>query len=273
MKVDERELDRVEAIVLSMTPEERRRPELIKGSRRLRIARGSGTSVQQVNQLVKQFGQMRKLMKRCRARQDARHRRPRCARRADATALRPRTLSSCATRLRWPSGIRRLTRVGGSKDPIWRVVVADQRSPRDGRVIETIGHYNAQTDPSTIDVDVERARALAGPRRPADQQVRKLLRIAGHQTARSAPEAGLGGARAAGLLEYLARRASSTIPRRSRSSSSRRTTAPSCSSSPSPRTTTARSSAAAAAPPTRCASVVKAAAAREDRHVLVDIVD
>jgi signal recognition particle subunit SRP54 len=64
MNVDERELDRVEAIILSMTPEERRRPELIKGSRRLRIARGSGTNVQAVNQLVKQFHQMRKMMKR-----------------------------------------------------------------------------------------------------------------------------------------------------------------------------------------------------------------
>jgi signal recognition particle subunit SRP54 len=63
MKVDEKELDRVEAIIRSMTLEERRRPELIKGSRRLRIARGSGTSVQQVNQLVKQFDQMRKLMR------------------------------------------------------------------------------------------------------------------------------------------------------------------------------------------------------------------
>jgi signal recognition particle subunit SRP54 len=63
LQVDERELDRVEAIILSMTPEERRRPELIKGSRRLRIARGSGVTVQQVNQLVKQFGDMRKMMK------------------------------------------------------------------------------------------------------------------------------------------------------------------------------------------------------------------
>src|SRR6476659_9867511 len=63
LKVDERELDRIQAIILSMTPEERRRPELIKGSRRLRIARGSGTNVQAVNQLVKQFGQMRKVMK------------------------------------------------------------------------------------------------------------------------------------------------------------------------------------------------------------------
>jgi len=63
LKVDERELDRIQAIILSMTPEERRRPELIKGSRRLRIARGSGTNVQAVNQLVKQFGQMRKVMR------------------------------------------------------------------------------------------------------------------------------------------------------------------------------------------------------------------
>jgi signal recognition particle subunit SRP54 len=63
MKVDERELDRIQAIILSMTPRERTHPELIKGSRRLRIARGSGTNVQQVNQLVKQFGQMRKVMR------------------------------------------------------------------------------------------------------------------------------------------------------------------------------------------------------------------
>ena len=63
LKVDERELDRIQAIILSMTPEERRRPELIKGSRRLRIANGSGTNVSAVNHLVKQFGQMRKVMK------------------------------------------------------------------------------------------------------------------------------------------------------------------------------------------------------------------
>ena len=61
--VDERELDKVEAIVLSMTPWERANPERIDGSRRKRIAAGSGTSVQAVNRLLKQFGQMRKLMK------------------------------------------------------------------------------------------------------------------------------------------------------------------------------------------------------------------
>jgi signal recognition particle subunit SRP54 len=63
MKVDEKEFDRIEAIILSMTLEERRKPEIIKGRRRQRIAAGSGTSVQQVNQLVKQFGEMRKLMR------------------------------------------------------------------------------------------------------------------------------------------------------------------------------------------------------------------
>lgn len=61
--VDESELDRVEAIILSMTPEERANPEMIKGSRRKRIAAGSGTKIQQVNHLVKQFDQMRRLMK------------------------------------------------------------------------------------------------------------------------------------------------------------------------------------------------------------------
>jgi signal recognition particle subunit SRP54 len=62
-EVDEGELDRVEAIILSMTPEERANPALIKGSRRKRIANGSGTKIQQVNQLVKQFDQMRKMMR------------------------------------------------------------------------------------------------------------------------------------------------------------------------------------------------------------------
>ena len=61
--VDEGELDRVEAIILSMTPHERQIPEIIKGSRRRRIAEGSGTKIQQVNNLVKQFDQMRKMMK------------------------------------------------------------------------------------------------------------------------------------------------------------------------------------------------------------------
>jgi signal recognition particle subunit SRP54 len=62
-KVDEKELGRVEAIINSMTPRERRNHQLINGSRRKRIAKGSGTSVQQVNQLLKQYAQTRKMMK------------------------------------------------------------------------------------------------------------------------------------------------------------------------------------------------------------------
>jgi signal recognition particle subunit SRP54 len=63
IKVDERDFDRIQAIILSMTPQERRHPELIKGSRRLRIAKGSGTNVQAVKALIKQFDEMRKIMR------------------------------------------------------------------------------------------------------------------------------------------------------------------------------------------------------------------
>jgi signal recognition particle subunit SRP54 len=61
--LDGSKLKRTEAIVLSMTPLERGRPEIIKGSRRQRIAAGSGTSLMEVNQLIRQFGEIRKLMK------------------------------------------------------------------------------------------------------------------------------------------------------------------------------------------------------------------
>ncbi len=73
----------------------------------------------------------------------------------------------------------RLTRVGGRKDPVWRVVVADRRSPRDGRVIETIGRYNAQTEPSTIVIDEERARLWLGRGAQPTDTVRKLLKTQG----------------------------------------------------------------------------------------------
>ena len=63
VNVDDGQLDRIEAIIKSMTLDERRHPEIINGSRRRRIATGSGTSVQEVNQLLSQFKQMRKLMK------------------------------------------------------------------------------------------------------------------------------------------------------------------------------------------------------------------
>ncbi|MGO8684883.1 MAG: signal recognition particle protein [Thermoleophilia bacterium] len=63
VQVDDRQLDRIEAMIFSMTPHERRHPDVIDGSRRQRIARGSGTHVQDVNQLLKQYREMQKMMK------------------------------------------------------------------------------------------------------------------------------------------------------------------------------------------------------------------
>ncbi len=73
----------------------------------------------------------------------------------------------------------RLTRIGGKKDPVWRVVVADQRSKRDGRVIEIVGHYNAQTNPSTIKVDEDKIREWLSRGAQPTPTVRKILRTQG----------------------------------------------------------------------------------------------
>ncbi len=70
----------------------------------------------------------------------------------------------------------RLRRVGSKKNPVWRVVVADQRSPRDGRTIETIGRYNPQTDPSTIEIDTERAQHWLDHGARPSESVATLLR-------------------------------------------------------------------------------------------------
>ncbi len=70
----------------------------------------------------------------------------------------------------------RLTRVGSKKNPIWRVVVSDQRSPRDGRFIETIGHYNPQTDPSTIMIDEERFQHWVSRGAQPTNTVKQLVR-------------------------------------------------------------------------------------------------
>ena len=73
----------------------------------------------------------------------------------------------------------RLTRVGATKQPAYRVVVSDSRSPRDGRSIEILGHYNPRTDPVDFAVDVEKTKAwLAKGALPSDT-VARLLRNAG----------------------------------------------------------------------------------------------
>ena len=72
----------------------------------------------------------------------------------------------------------RLARVGGKKNAIYRVVVADSRSPRDGRNIDTIGRYNPQTDPSEIHIDVEKADTWIANGAQPTSAVRKLIKIA-----------------------------------------------------------------------------------------------
>jgi small subunit ribosomal protein S16 len=72
----------------------------------------------------------------------------------------------------------RLTRVGATKQPAYRVVVADSRSARDGRSIETIGHYNPRMDPVEVNIDAEKATAwLAKGAKPSDTVVRLFRRV------------------------------------------------------------------------------------------------
>jgi small subunit ribosomal protein S16 len=71
----------------------------------------------------------------------------------------------------------RLTRVGSKKNPIYRVVAADTRSPRDGKFIEIVGRYNPQTDPSTIDLDEDKVRDWLSKGAQPSQTVKRLLKI------------------------------------------------------------------------------------------------
>ena len=70
----------------------------------------------------------------------------------------------------------RLTRVGSKKNPIYRVVVADSRSPRDGKFIEIVGRYNPQPDPSLIEFDEDKVRDWLGKGAQPTESVRRLLK-------------------------------------------------------------------------------------------------
>ena len=70
----------------------------------------------------------------------------------------------------------RLTRVGSKKNPVYRIVAADSRSPRDGKFLEIVGHYNPQTDPSTIDFDEERIRHWLSKGAQPSNTVQRLLK-------------------------------------------------------------------------------------------------
>ena len=82
----------------------------------------------------------------------------------------------------------RLTRVGATKQPSYRVVVADSRSARDSRSIETLGHYNPRTEPVTLNIDADKAKAwLAKGAQPSDT-VARLFRAAGVMPEAKAPK-------------------------------------------------------------------------------------
>jgi small subunit ribosomal protein S16 len=70
----------------------------------------------------------------------------------------------------------RLTRVGSKKNPIYRVVAADSRAPRDGKFLEIVGRYNPQTDPSTIELDEEKIKAWLDKGALPTDSVRRLMK-------------------------------------------------------------------------------------------------
>jgi small subunit ribosomal protein S16 len=73
----------------------------------------------------------------------------------------------------------RLTRVGSKKNPVYRIVAADSRSPRDGKFLEIVGRYNPQTDPSTIELDEEKVRDWLSKGAQPSSTVARLLKAKG----------------------------------------------------------------------------------------------
>jgi small subunit ribosomal protein S16 len=73
----------------------------------------------------------------------------------------------------------RLTRVGSKKNPIYRVVAADSRSPRDGKFLEIVGRYNPQTEPSTIELDEAKVKDWLAKGAQPTEPVAKLLKVKG----------------------------------------------------------------------------------------------
>ena len=154
--IDEGQLRRVEAIVLSMTPAERARSA--SDQRLAPVAdregewghRPAGQPAADGSQADGEDDEA------VRKRQDSR-------------VTRNEIRRQMAVRMR-------LTRVGGKKNPIYRVVVADSRSPRDGKFLEIIGRYNPQTEPSTIEFDEEKVKEWLGKGAQPSQAVSRLLK-------------------------------------------------------------------------------------------------
>ena len=156
--VDEKQMKRVEAIVLSMTLAERTNPDILNARRRQRIARGSGVSVTEVNDLLQRFGQMRKMMKNF-GKMKQMMSRPGAASRFRIKALvfeQLRYNSETQKTKKVMSVSNRLRREGSLNNPYYKVVVTDQRSPRDGKFIELIGNYDPKKPGDNSNIDLSR---------------------------------------------------------------------------------------------------------------------
>ncbi len=145
--VDEKALTRVGAIIDSMTPEERRYPQVLNGSRKKRIAGGSGTSVVEINRLLKQYQQMRRLMR------TAKKGVPRAG---PVQAGLPQP-APAVTRVECPAFVGqetgtemlkiRLRRMGARNRPYYRIVVSDSRRATSAEVLEELGSYDPVPNP------------------------------------------------------------------------------------------------------------------------------
>ena len=205
LDLDERQLARVEAIVLSMTPHERRDAARDFDSTPSTDSRGQRN--------VARRGQQAHGRPQADGEDDeadgegedadaaAGGRRPQAL--ACRLHQRERHIQHMAVKIR-------LTRVGSKKNPIYRVVVADSRSPRDGRFIEIVGRYNPQTDPSTIDLDEAKIRDWMAKGAQPTAPVSRLIRAAGFEggylPATPLISDALLLSAVADLLEWLARR-------------------------------------------------------------------
>ena len=181
LEIDDDALKGTEAIIYSMTLEERTNPAIINPSRKRRIADGAGVDISEVNRLIKQFEQSRKMMKQMSGMMSGRGRRKGGFRFPFGGIYPLDIYSKAAGQLKEVKDVVkiRLKRLGQKKSPFYRIVVADERSPRDGKNIAEIGTYDPNQEPCVIKIDEEAAKKwLADGAQPTDV-VARLFRQAG----------------------------------------------------------------------------------------------
>ena len=180
----------IEAIIQSMTPAEREKPSIIDPKRKRRIAAGSGTKVEDVNRLLRQFEQMSKMMKQLKKTRKSSGAAVLAGCSACKRWFRPLVDAINSLAVPWAAQYKntggdsmavkiRLRRMGAKKAPFYRIVVADSRYPRDGRFIEEVGYYDPTKDPVVVKIDEEKAKKwIANGAQPTDT-VKAMLKANG----------------------------------------------------------------------------------------------